>query len=211
LQGNECVCGEGELRQPQMSSWFRHNPLTKLVVQTLVHCALWRATLHVCRDSYFHALAHLMRLRQACCHRALVRSGARQREASAAELQAARTLAEARKLELLEVLTGASQNSGCAACGDIPDDPVAAFCGHVLCRCAVPHSLHPLVADFTIMSHVHHSACTGVGQSARAKIWHAGHRQVCMTAQQIANRDMSIERSAERSAKRNWKVNREKI
>jgi hypothetical protein len=77
-----------------------------------------------------------MRLRQACCHRALVKSGAQQLEASAAELQTARTLPEARKLELLGVLVGASQHSGCAACGDIPDDPVAAFCGHVLCRCA---------------------------------------------------------------------------
>lgn len=94
-----------------------------------------------CRDTYFNALAHLMRLRQACCHPALVRrAGSSGKKPAPEEVAAARALPQAMKVALLEVLLGADAvaRSRCAACEDVADDPVAAHCGHVLCRCAPP-------------------------------------------------------------------------
>lgn len=80
-----------------------------------------------------------MRLRQACCHPALVRrQGADVKAPTAEEVAAARALPQQMKVDLLEVLLGAdaSGRSGCVACQDVADSPVAAHCGHILCRCA---------------------------------------------------------------------------
>lgn len=91
-----------------------------------------------CRRAYLNALAQLMRLRQACCHPALVRSSGQQKAATAAELDAARALPAEERLKLLSALVGPTAQTACAACDDIPDDPVVAPCGHVVCRYVAP-------------------------------------------------------------------------
>ena len=95
---------------------------------------------HACRDSYFHALAHLMRLRQACCHPALVRpkGGGGGKAPTAEEVAAARELPQAMKIGLLQALLGEGAPAGCVVCEDVADDPLVAHCRHILCRYAHP-------------------------------------------------------------------------
>ena len=96
------------------------------------------------RGSMMHALGHLMRLRRACCHMALVRSSASTRAATATEAAAARKLPDAAKLQLLESLAGPNARTGCAVCGEVPQDPLVAPCGDVTCECALSHSCQDL-------------------------------------------------------------------
>lgn len=64
-----------------------------------------------------------------------MRSRPGSREATAAELTAARKLPDAVKLQLLESLAGPRARAVCAVCGDLPEDPQVATCGDVMCRC----------------------------------------------------------------------------
>jgi SNF2 family DNA or RNA helicase len=84
--------------------------------------------------SYFNMLHMLLRMRQACSHPALVRGGARRGPAPelAAERGAAKRLPAARRAALAATLANAL--TACVECGDAPDDPVVAACGHVFCR-----------------------------------------------------------------------------
>jgi hypothetical protein len=90
-----------------------------------------------CRDAFFHALAHLVRLRQACCHQELVLRGSSARRVRPEEAAAARALPPAARAALLSALLIPGTPSRCAHCGDVPDDPVATACAHMLCRCAL--------------------------------------------------------------------------
>jgi hypothetical protein len=76
-----------------------------------------------------------MRLRQACCHMALVKSKATSRDPSKEELQAARALPSDLRLTLLNALVTPRSPLRCVHCGDVADDPVASRCTHILCRC----------------------------------------------------------------------------
>ena len=95
-----------------------------------------RCVLSLCRDAYFNALAHLMRLRQACCHMALVKSKSSSRKPTTDELQAARSLPSETRLALLNALVTTGKALRCVHCGDLADDPVASHCSHILCKCA---------------------------------------------------------------------------
>lgn len=101
-----------------------------------------------CRENaYFHVLAQLMRLRQACSHPALVRSGgmaaaAAFAHASPDEIAAARSLSQPKRAALLEALVSTAAASPCAECGDVPDEPLIGPCRHLLCRCR-PLALAP--------------------------------------------------------------------